>query len=112
MLMLGTALIHQLKKVTCQIFTVTVLKTKWLLGIIGVFLTDQMIPFVIRIANKSVIMLQKIKVWLVPYLIIVGLSIRAGLILVLRKAGQIGTKLVTIAHKILQRVKAILKQDK
>ena len=110
--MLGTALIHRLNKVICQIYTVTVLKTKWLLGIIGVFLTDQMIPFVIRIANQSVLMLQKIKVWLVPYLIIVGLSIKAGLILVLRKVGQIGMKLVTIVHKILQRVKQALKLDK
>lgn len=110
--MLGTALIHRLNKVICQIYTVTVLKMKLLLEIIGVFLTDQMIPFVIRIANQSVLMLQKIKVWLVPYLIIVGLSIRAGLILVLRKAGQIGTKLVTIVHKILQRVKQALKLDK
>lgn len=110
--MLGIALIHRLKKVTCQIYTVTVLKMKLLLGIIGVFLTDQMIPFVIRIANQSVLMLQKIKVWLVPYLIIVGLSIKAGLILVLRKVGQIGMKLVTIVHKILQRVKQALKLDK
>jgi len=110
--MLGTALIHRLNKVIYQIYTVTVLKMKLLLEIIGVFLTDQMIPFVIRIANQSVLMLQKIKVWLVPYLIIVGLSIKAGLILVLRKVGQIGMKLVTIVHKILQRVKQALKLDK
>lgn len=109
--MLGTALIHQLKKVTCLTYTVTVSKTKWLLEITGAFLTDQMIPFVIRTGNQLVSTLQKIKVWLVPYLIIVALSIKAGLILVLRKLGQLGTKLVTIARKILQHVKQVLKQD-
>ena len=109
--MLGTALIHQLKKVTCLTYTVMVSKMKWLLEITGVFLTDQMIPFAIRTGNQFVSMLQKIKVWLVPYLIIAVLSIKAGLILVLRKAGVLGTKLLTTVRKILQRAKPAQKQD-
>lgn len=108
--MLGTALIHQLKKVICQTFTVTVLKTKWLLEIIGAFLTDQMIPFVIRIGNQSVLMLQKVKVWLVPYLIIAVLLIKQGLIRVRLILGVLGTKLLTTAHKTLQLVKQALKR--
>jgi hypothetical protein len=108
--MLGIATIHRLQKVICQTYTVTVLKMKWLLEITGAFLTDQMIPFVIRTGNQFVIMLQKIKVWLVPYLIIVALSIKAGLIRVAQILGVLGTKLVTIAHKTLQRAKQALKR--
>jgi hypothetical protein len=109
--MLGTALIHQLKKVICQIFTVMVLKTKWLLEIIGAFLTDQMIPFVTRIGNQFVLMLPKIKVLLVHYLTIVVSLIKRGLILARQILGVLGTKLATIAHKILQLVKQVLKRE-
>jgi len=111
MLMLGTALIHQLKKVICQTFIAMVLKTKWLLGIIGAFLIDQMIRFVVYIKPLLAQMLLKAKVLLVRYLIIAVLLIKAGLIVVLRKVGQLGQKLATIARKILQRVKQALKLD-
>ena len=107
----GIVLIHQLKKVICQTYTVTVLKMKWLLEITGAFLTDQMIPFAIRTGNQLVSTLQKLKVWLVPYLIIVALSIKAGLIRVLQILGVLGTKLLTTVRKTLQRVKPAQKQD-
>lgn len=110
--MLGIALIHRLKKVTCQIYTVTVLKTKWLLEIIGAFLIDQMTQFATLIANQYAIMLPKVKVWLAHCLIIVALSTKAGLIRVAQILGVLGTKLVTIAHKTLQRAKALLKLNK
>lgn len=109
--MLGTALIRQLQKVICQTFTAMVSKTKWLLGIIGAFLIDQMIRFVVYIKPLLAQMLLKAKVLLVRYLIIAVLLIKAGLIVVLRKAGQLGQKLATIARKILQRVKQLLKLD-
>ena len=110
--MLGIAIIHRLKKVICQIYTVTVLKTKLLLGIIGAFLIDQMTQFATLIANQYAIMLPKIKVWLAHFLIIVVLSTKAGLIRVAQILGVLGTKLATIARQTLQRVKALLKRDK
>ena len=109
--MLGTALIHQLKKVICLTFTVMVSKTKWLLETIGAFLTGRMIPFVIRTGNQFVSMLQKLKVWLVPYLIIAVSLTKQGLIRVLQILGVLGTKLLTIARKILQRAKPAPKQE-
>ena len=109
--MLGTALIHQLKKVICQIFTVTVLKTKWLLGIIGAFLTDQMTQFATLIANQYALMLPKLKALLVHYLTIVVSLIKRGLILARQVLGVLGTKLATIALKTLQRVKQLLKRE-
>jgi hypothetical protein len=51
----------------------------------------------------------KIKPLLARYLTIAVLLIKAGTLVVLRKAGQLGQKLATIAHKILQRVKQALK---
>ena len=110
--MLGIALIHRLKKVTCQIYTVTVLKTKWLLETIGAFLIDQMTQFATLIANQYAIMLPKLKVWLVPYLIIAVSLTKRGLIRVVQILGVLGTKLLTIAHKTLQRAKQVLKRDK
>ena len=109
--MLGTALIRQLQKVICQTFTAMVSKTKWLLGIIGAFLIDQMIRFVVYIKPLLAQMLLKAKVLLVRYLIIAVLLIKAGLIVVLQTLGQLGQKLLTIARKILQRVKQALKLD-
>jgi len=109
--MLGIALIHRLKKVTCQIYTVTVLKTKWLLGIIGAFLIDQMTQFVTLIANQSALMLPKLKVLLVHYLTIVVSLIKQGLIRAVQILGVLGTKLLTIARKILQRAKQVPKQE-
>lgn len=110
--MLGTALIHRLNKVICQIYTVTVLKTKWLLGIIGAFLIDQMTQFATLIANQYALMLPKLKVLLVHYLTIVVSLIKQGLIRAVQILGVLGTKLLTIAHKTLQRAKQVLKQDK
>ena len=109
--MLGTALIHQLKKVICLTCTVMVSKTKWLLETIGAFLTGRMIPFAIRIGNQFVSTLPKVKVALVHYLTIAVSLIKQGLILVRQALGVLGTKLATIALKTLQRVKQLLKRE-
>jgi hypothetical protein len=53
----------------------------------------------------------KIKPLLARYLTIAVLLIKAGLIVVLQILGQLGQKLLTIARKILQRVKQALKLD-
>jgi hypothetical protein len=81
------------------------------LEIIGAYLIDQMTHYAQLIKSLFVQVALKVKALLVHYLTIVVLLIRAGLIVALRKLGQIGTKLVTIARKILQRAKPAQKQD-
>ena len=81
------------------------------LEIIGAYLIDQMTHYVQLIKPLLVQTALKVKALLAHYLTIVVLLTKAGLIVVLRKVGQIGTKLVIIARKILQRAKQLLKQD-
>ena len=52
-----------------------------------------------------------IKHWLVQFTNQV-LLIRVGLMIVLHRLGDLGQQLLTLAHKILQRVLALLKRDK
>jgi hypothetical protein len=54
--------------------------------------------------NQLVLTLLNIKAQLVLSLTLVELSIRAGLLIVLRKAGQLGQLLVTTVRKIRQLV--------
>jgi hypothetical protein len=85
------------------------LKTKLLSGITGVKVMSLMTQFVVRIKSLLVQTWLKIKPLLARYLTIAVLLIKAGTLVVLRKAGQLGQKLATIAHKILQRAKQALK---
>jgi uncharacterized membrane protein len=78
---------------------------------IGAYLITQVTQFAVRIKHLLVQTWLKIKPQLVRYLIIAVLLIKAGTLVVLRKVGQLGQKLATIAHKILQRVKQVLKLD-
>ena len=114
MLMLGIATILQrLKDICFKVLSIVMeLTHKLHLKTIGAYLIDQMTQFATLIANQYAIMLPKVKVWLAHCLIIVVLSTKAGLIRVAQILGVLGTKLVTIAHKTLQRVKALLKLDK
>ena len=52
-----------------------------------------------------------IKLWLVQFTNQV-LLIKAGVMTVVHKVGQLGQQLLTIVHKILQRVLSLLKRDK
>jgi hypothetical protein len=79
---------------------------------IGAYLIDQMIRFAVFIKHLLVQTWLKIKPLLVRYLTIAVLLTKAGTLVALQTLGQLGQKLVTIAHKILQRVKQALKQDK
>ena len=57
----------------------------------------------------------QIKLNIKPYLALFTnqvLLIKVGLLNVLHKVGQLGQQLLTIAHKILQRVLSLLKRDK
>jgi hypothetical protein len=111
--MLGIATILQRLKAICLkvLSIVTALIHKLHLKTIGAYLIDQTIQFAVFIKHLLVQTWLKIKPLLVRYLIIAVLLTKAGTLVVLRKAGQLGQKLATIAHKILQRVKQVLKLD-
>jgi hypothetical protein len=87
------------------------LKTKLLSEITGAKVMSLMTQYVVRIKFLLVLLWLKIKPQLARYLTIAVLLIKAGLIVVLQTLGQLGQKLATIAHKILQRVKQALKLD-
>jgi hypothetical protein len=102
----------KVQQVICKICNVVKVGfTTGYLIIIGVLRT-QVTQFVVRQRNRLVQILQKLEVLLVDCRIIAELSIRTGLIVVIRKAGQIGTHLQTIVLKTLQRAKQVLKIDK
>lgn len=111
--MLGIATILQRLKAICLkvLSIVTALTHKLHLRIIGAFLTDQMTRFAVFIKHLLVQTWLKTKPLLARYLTIAVLLIKAGILVVLRKAGQLGQKLLTIARQILQRVKQALKLD-
>jgi hypothetical protein len=88
------------------------LSQKLHLKTIGAYLITQVTQFATLTGNLLVQTWLKIKPLLVRYLIIAVLLIKAGTLVVLRKAGQLGQKLLTIARQTLQRVKQVLKQDK
>jgi hypothetical protein len=105
--MRGIVITLQQLKDTCYkaLLYVVALIQSLQLKTIGAYLITLVIQSVVSIKNLFAQTLLKIKVWLAPYLIIVGLLIRTGLIVVLRTLGHLGSKLVTTAHQILQRVK-------
>jgi hypothetical protein len=111
--MLGLVDILQRLKALCLqgLSHVVVLIQKLSLKIIGAYIIDQMTQYVTLIGNLLVQTWLKTKPLLVRYLTIAVLLIKAGTLVVLRKVGQLGQKLATIAHKILQRVKQVLKLD-
>jgi hypothetical protein len=113
MLMLGIATILQRLKAICfkVLSYVMALIQSLQLKTIGAYLITQVTQYVVRIKHLLVQTWLKIKPQLVRYLIIAVLLIKAGTLVVLRKVGQLGQKLATIAHKILQRVKQVLKLD-
>ena len=112
--MLGIATILQRLKDIClkALSIVTALTHKLQLKTIGVYLIDQMTQFAVRIKHLLVQTWLKIKPLLARYLTIAVLLIKAGILVVLRKAGQLGQKLLTIARQILQRVIQVLKLNK
>ena len=70
---------------------------------------------VILIAQYIKSQYAQIKLNIKPYLALFTnqvLLIKVGLLNVLHKVGQLGQQLLTIAHKILQRVLSLLKRDK
>jgi hypothetical protein len=79
---------------------------------IGAYLITQATQYVQLIKLLLVQIWLKISPQLAHYLTIAVLLIKAGLIVVLRKVGQLGLKLQTIALKTLQRVTQVLKLDK
>jgi hypothetical protein len=112
--MLGIATILQRLKAICfkVLSYVMALIQSLQLKTIGAYLITQVTQYVVRIKLLLVQTWLKIKPLLARCLTIAVLLIKAGILVVLRKAGQLGQKLATIAHKILQRVKQVLKQDK
>ena len=70
----------------------------------------QMILYVDFIINQFVKVKQSIN-HLVAYLTLRVLSTKVEAMLVLHKVGQLGQQLLTIAHKILQRVLKTLKRE-
>jgi hypothetical protein len=78
---------------------------------IGAYLITQATQFAVRIKHLLVQTWLKIKPQLARYLIIAVLLTKAGTLVVLQTLGQLGQKLATIAHKILQRAKQVLKLD-
>jgi hypothetical protein len=113
MLMLGIATILQRLKAICLkvLSIVTALTHKLHLKTIGAYLINLVIQSVVFIKHLLVQTWLKIKPLLARYLTIAVLLIKAGLIVVLQILGQLGQKLLTIARKILQRVKQALKLD-
>ena len=102
----------KVQQVICK--TYNVVKHGFMIGfstIIGVLRT-RVTPFVVLQYHRLVPTLQKLGVLLVGYLTIAVSLIKQGLIRVQPKVGQIGTQLLTIARKTLQRVKQVLKLDK
>lgn len=81
---------------------VTILQFLMLCKTIIVRGIDLMIRIVRYIYNRVAPIVLKLGHLLVRYLIIVVGLIKAGVILALHKAGQIGQRLVTIARKIRQ----------
>jgi hypothetical protein len=112
--MLGIATILQRLKAICfkVLSYVMALIQSLQLKTIGAYLITQVTQYVVRIKLLLVQTWLKIKPLLARYLTIAVLLIKAGTLVVLRKAGQLGQKLLTIAHKTLQRVKQALKLDK
>ena len=109
--MLGPALLQIQKKVgtwmdQCRV-KVSLLKLLWsniiAVGIDRMTLIVQYIKFLFAKIRLSIGLCR-------ARFIIVELLIRAGLLLVLRTLGQIGTLLATIVCKIRQRVLSLLKQ--
>ena len=111
--MLGIATILQrLKDICFKVLSyVMALIHKLHLKTIGAYLITQVTQYAVRIKHLLVQTWLKIKPQLVRYLTIAVLLIKAGILVVLRKAGQLGQKLLTIAHKILQRARQALKLD-
>ena len=109
--MLGIATILQRLKAICLkvLSYVMALIHKLHLKTIGAYLITQVTQYAVRIKHLLVQTWLKIKPLLARYLTIAVLLIKAGTLVVLRKAGQLGQKLATIAHKILQRAKQALK---
>ena len=109
--MLGIATILQRLKAICfkVLSYVMALIQSLQLKTIGAYLINLTTQYARLIGNLLVQTWLKIKPQLVRYLIIAVLLIKAGLIVVLRKAGQLGQKLATIARKILLLAKQALK---
>jgi hypothetical protein len=114
MLMLGIAtILQQLKDICFKVLSfVVVLTHKLHLKTIGAYLITQVTQYVQLIKLLLVQTWLKISPLLAHYLTTVVLLIKAGFIVVLRKVGQLGLKLQTIALKTLQRVKQVLKLGK
>jgi hypothetical protein len=114
MLMLGIAhILQQLKDICFKVLSFVVgLTHKLHLKTIGAYLITQVTQYVQLIKLLLVQTWLKISPLLAHYLTIAVLLIKAGLIVVLRKVGQLGLKLQTIALKTLQRVMQVLKLDK
>ena len=72
---------------------------------------DRVILIAQYIMSQCVAILLNIKPYLAQFINQVPL-IKVGLMTVLHKVGQLGQQLLTIAHKILQRVLSLLKRDK
>jgi hypothetical protein len=109
--MLGIATILQRLKAICfkVLSYVMALIQSLQLKTIGAYLITQVTQYAVRIKHLLVQTWLKIKPQLVRYLTIAVLLIKAGILVVLRKAGQLGQKLATTAHKTLQRVRQVLK---
>ena len=111
--MLGIVTILQRLKVICfQVLSyVMALTHKLHLKTIGAYLITQVTQYAVRIKHLLVQTWLKIKPQLARYLIIAVLLTKAGTLVVLQTLGRLGQKLATIAHKILQRAKQVLKLD-
>ena len=111
--MLGIATILQhLKDICFKVLSyVMALIQSLQLKIIGAYLITQATQYVVRIKLLLAQTWLKIKPLLARYLIIAVLLTKAGTLVVLQTLGQLGQKLATIAHKILQRAKQALKLD-
>ena len=104
--------LQRLKDICLKVLSiVTELIHKLHLKTIGAYFINLTIQYAFLIGNLLVQTWLKIKPQLVRYLIIAVLLTKAGIILALQTLGHLGQKLVTIARKILQRVKPAQKQD-
>jgi hypothetical protein len=110
--MLGIATTLQRLKAICLkvLSIVTALTHKLHLKTIGAYLINLATQFARLIGNLLVQTWLKVKPLLVRYLIIAVSLIKRGVILALQILGVLGTKLLTIALKTLQRVKQVLKR--
>ena len=101
----GQVMVQYIQALVLRMVQRCKLVSNWLVNFIRTYLN---VPFILNLLVQTKLNIKR----LVANLIIQAQLTKLGLTLVAHKVGQLGQQLVTIAHKILQRVLALMKRDK